>query len=258
MQKQKLDEQAKELANDWSLLVKSGIDVVTVDQKMASSTWDYLQMAKKTGQEVPAAMKPVIQSMIDQGVFTDENGKKITDMGQLGIKFSETMTAGFDRIVARLDALLGKLGVDLPKVLNTAAADSKVASESIQADWVKNGQSVDRFNFGSSPGGLKEIPILLAQGVQASETASRAMVNHFNAMSHSLKFLTPSGKSDAGMGFGDTNQWHIEIHAIDAVGVENLVKRGDFQTAIVQAVARDGNGFGTKLNRALPQPGRRS
>jgi hypothetical protein len=117
MQKQKLDDQAKELANSWRLLVGSGIDVVAVDQKMAATTWDYLQIAKKTGQEVPAAMKPIIQSMLDQGVFTDEAGNKLTDMAQLGIKFSETMSAGFDRVVDKLQTLLEGLGL-VPKALD--------------------------------------------------------------------------------------------------------------------------------------------
>src|SRR6185295_483155 len=72
MQKQNLDGQAKQLITDWTALERSGMNVVTVDQKMAASVWDYLQMAKKTGTEIPQAMKPVIQSMLDQGVLTDE------------------------------------------------------------------------------------------------------------------------------------------------------------------------------------------
>lgn len=110
MQKQDLDAQAKQLITDWTALEKSGINVVTVDQKMASSTWDYLQMAKRTGVEVPEAMKPVIQSMLDQGVFTDANGQKITDMGQLGVTFAQTMTEGFDKVVAKLNELLVQIG----------------------------------------------------------------------------------------------------------------------------------------------------
>lgn len=110
MQKQKLDEQAKEILNDWRLLVGSGIDVTVVNEKMAQSVQGYLDMARKTGMEVPSAMKPILQSMIDQGTLVDENGNLITDLGQIGVAFSETMTQGFDRIVQKLQELLQQLG----------------------------------------------------------------------------------------------------------------------------------------------------
>lgn len=111
MQKQQLDAQAQQLLNDWRLLVGSGMDVATVNAHMASSIQDYLTKAKETGQEVPEAMKPVLQSLIDQGKLTDENGNAITDMSQLGVTFSETMTEGFQKVVDKLDQLLQKLGM---------------------------------------------------------------------------------------------------------------------------------------------------
>jgi TP901 family phage tail tape measure protein len=117
MQKQRLDEQAKQLLNDWRLLIGAGIAVGDVNSKMSGSMRDYLALAKRTGQEVPAAMKPILQSMIDQGILLDENGNAFTDLGQLGISFAETMTAGFDRVVAKLDDLLRGLGL-LPPALD--------------------------------------------------------------------------------------------------------------------------------------------
>jgi hypothetical protein len=121
MQKQRLDEQAKQLINDWRLLVASGIDVVTVDQHMASSMQDYLTTAKKTSQEVPIAMQPIIQQMIDQGLLTDENGDKITDMTKLGVTFSETMTQGFQHVVDKLTELIAKFP-DMAKAMANVPA----------------------------------------------------------------------------------------------------------------------------------------
>lgn len=120
MQKQQLDQQAKELLNDWRLLVGSGMDIVTVDQHMASTMQTYLTTARQTGQEVPIAMQPIIQKMIDQGLLTDENGKKITDMKDVGVTFAETMTQGFEKIVAKLDQLLTKIGM-IPAAAAAAA-----------------------------------------------------------------------------------------------------------------------------------------
>lgn len=109
MQKQQLDAQAQTLLNDWRLLIGSGIDIVNVDTRMASSMQSYLTAAKQTGQEVPQAMQPIIQKMIDQGDLTDAAGNKITDMKDLGVTFSETMSQGFQSVVDKLQALIDKL-----------------------------------------------------------------------------------------------------------------------------------------------------
>jgi hypothetical protein len=111
MQAQKLDEQATQLAKDWDVLVGSGMNVAVVNTHMAESMNDYLQQAVKTGHDVPEAMQPIIQSMIDQGLFLDENGNKITDIKDLGVTFSMTMTEGFKLVADKLETLLEKLGL---------------------------------------------------------------------------------------------------------------------------------------------------
>jgi hypothetical protein len=109
MQQQRLHDMALELIEDWRVLVASGIDLATVNEKMSGSLVDFLNTAIQTGQEVPQEMQPMIEQFIKTGALMDENGNKITDMSQLGIKFSETMTQGFDRVVAKLEALIATL-----------------------------------------------------------------------------------------------------------------------------------------------------
>jgi hypothetical protein len=121
MQKQELDSQAKLIINDWRLLVSSGIDVVNVDNRMAESMNKYLSLARSTGQEVPASMKPIIQSMIEQGKLTDDAGVKVEKLEDVGVTFAETMTQGFDRIVNKLDALLTRIGM-IPEKMQAAVS----------------------------------------------------------------------------------------------------------------------------------------
>ncbi len=109
LQKQRLDEQAKELIEDWRVLVGAGVDISTVNEQMSEAINEYLQTAVRLGTEVPAAMRPVLQKMLEQGKLTDEAGNAITDMEAAGIRFSETMTEGFDRVVKKLDELISKL-----------------------------------------------------------------------------------------------------------------------------------------------------
>jgi len=110
-QKQRLDESAKELMEDWRVLVSSGIDLEVVNSRMSESINEYLQTAIRVGQEVPKAMRPILEKMATQGLLTDEAGNAITDLEASGIQFSESMTEGFDRVVQKLDELITKLGM---------------------------------------------------------------------------------------------------------------------------------------------------
>lgn len=111
MQAQQLDAQAQQLTKDWTLLIGSGMNMAVVNEHMSGAMNDYLQQAVKTGQDVPMAMQPIIQSMIDQGLFLDSNGSKITDIKDLGVTFSMTMTEGFKLVADKLQTLLEKLGL---------------------------------------------------------------------------------------------------------------------------------------------------
>lgn len=106
---QELDKQAKELIEDWRVLVGAGADISIVNTRMAETINDYLTTATKVGVEIPNAMKPILQSMIDQGKLVDANGVAITNLEQTGVTFSETMTQGFDRVVVKLEELISKL-----------------------------------------------------------------------------------------------------------------------------------------------------
>jgi hypothetical protein len=110
IQQKKLDEQAKDLIEDWRVLIEAGVDLGKVNAKMSDHIEEYLKLAKQTGAEVPAAMRPMLQKMIESGVLTDANGKKIEHLEDLGVTFAQTMTQGFDRIVEKLEELIRKIG----------------------------------------------------------------------------------------------------------------------------------------------------
>ena len=116
------------------MLVNSGIDVSTVNAKMADSVNEFLKTALAVGAEVPAAMKPVLQSMIDQGTLVDANGNKITDLADSGIKFSETMTEGFDKVVKKLDELIQRLGLAGQAIQNLPSPDIQIPDTNASVD----------------------------------------------------------------------------------------------------------------------------
>jgi anti-sigma factor ChrR (cupin superfamily) len=103
MQRQKLSEMAQQLERDFVLLTRSGIDVTIVTEKMADKLNEYVATAFRTGQDVPSAMRPILEQMVKQGLLTDENGNKLEDLSS--IKFSETLSEGFTRVVDAVERL---------------------------------------------------------------------------------------------------------------------------------------------------------
>lgn len=132
MRAQQLNDQAKELVEDWRVLVASGIDLAVVNERMSEAIGGYLQMAIKTGAEVPFAMKPILQSLIDQGKLVDANGTAITDLEDAGVTFAETMTQGFDRVVMKLDELIKRLQGAGTAISNLPAVDVPVNIPNIE------------------------------------------------------------------------------------------------------------------------------
>jgi hypothetical protein len=106
----RLDEVAKQLIQDFADLSRAGVDVDVITTKMSDSVNAYIQDAIRTGTEIPPAMKPLLQKMIDLGVLTDANGDKITDLEGSGITFAQTMTEGFQSVVSAIKELTKALG----------------------------------------------------------------------------------------------------------------------------------------------------
>ncbi len=73
-QQSHLDQMAKTLIEDFEVLNLAGADTTLVITKMGDATNDFVQAALRTGSEVPAAMKPMLERMIEMGLLTDESG----------------------------------------------------------------------------------------------------------------------------------------------------------------------------------------
>jgi hypothetical protein len=120
-QQSQIDQLAKELIQDFDVLVMAGADVNFVIEKMGDSVNEFLQAAIRTGSEVPAAMRFILQRMIDLGLLVDENGDAFMSLEETGVKFSKTMTQGFDAVVLAINRVARALGVDIPEAADKAA-----------------------------------------------------------------------------------------------------------------------------------------
>lgn len=172
MRRQELDKMAQDLYRDWQVLVAGEIDLNTITRRMSDSLVEYLNLAKRTGQEVPESMRAIIQRLIDLGLWTDEDGNKIASLEQSGLKFSMTVSEGLAAVVKEVkkltDAIRLGLGLaleDLPRDvdinIHTNAADIQRDLDELRrrgGDW--DWQPPEPPSVGASGG------IVTASGIQ--------------------------------------------------------------------------------------------
>ena len=276
MQKQKLDDQAKQLLNDWRLLVGSGIAVVDVDAKMASSINDYLKLARQTGQEVPAAMKPILQTMIDNGRLTDDAGNAITDMGQLGVTWSETMTQGFDRVVDKLQQLLEGLGL-VPKALDAIPTNTDITitphmgtpeTEGPRAEGAARGglvraAGIQHFDLGGwvkasgwrlpwtvASTGTDTVPAMLTPGeLILNQSQQGALAGLLEQRAQLAQGLLAGGKSGP-IVLQEQFHFDLTVSAIDGTKLQETVET-KLMPQIVSVIEDRRRGYTARLQQAL-------
>ena len=121
MQRQQLDKQAQQLFKDWEVLNAAGISTVAITSRMAKGINEYVAQALTMGTEVPDAMRPMLQKMVEMGQLTDASGNKIETLEDSGVSFSMTMSQGFTKLIAEVQ----KLADVLSRSLGTAVSDTQ-------------------------------------------------------------------------------------------------------------------------------------
>jgi phenylpyruvate tautomerase PptA (4-oxalocrotonate tautomerase family) len=109
LQKQELDKQAMQLYEDWMLLNAAGIDHAAIIERMGPAINEYVQRAVASGQEIPIAMKPIIDDMIAQGKLLDENGNAYGSAEEAGITYAKTMSQMFQELIDKVSDLVNAI-----------------------------------------------------------------------------------------------------------------------------------------------------
>lgn len=103
----KLAQLFEELFAKTEILKGAGIDYSEILSRQAMQYSDLVDSAIRTGTEIPASMRPVLEDLVAMGKLVDENGVAFTDLSS--IPFAETMTQGFTKVVDKLDELIEKI-----------------------------------------------------------------------------------------------------------------------------------------------------
>lgn len=100
-QQARISELAMEYARDFNMLVEAGADVNGVLEGMKDEVQDVITNATRFGLEIPAALRPVIEKLIEMGQLTDYNGETLKSLD--GLKFSGTLEDGLKGIQTVLE-----------------------------------------------------------------------------------------------------------------------------------------------------------
>lgn len=106
---QMLIEQTRELYEEWKLLEGAGVDVATIAKGMKDRINEMVQSAIRGGQEIPLEWKPLIQSLIDQGLLVDDNGEKYETLESTGITFAQTVSQALGGIESAIRDMIAAL-----------------------------------------------------------------------------------------------------------------------------------------------------
>ncbi|MGE3404591.1 MAG: hypothetical protein AB7K63_18525 [Vicinamibacterales bacterium] len=223
-QQSKLDDAAGKVYSAFKTLKDAGADVGGVLYGMRDEISELVVDARKFGTEIPSNMRPLIEELARSGNLIDENGDKITDLGALKFRdASASAQAQVEAMIAKLRELTVD-GIDgagealsdtLPywdefsRKARLATGDADRGLDAVDQglgtvrrqlndtpwdEWAREGaraaadvgSEVDHLNFGHSPGGLKEIPILLAKGTQAMRAFASSFVSDLRTIDSTL------------------------------------------------------------------------
>lgn len=189
----RLDQQARDIIDAFDAMTRGGGDVTGVIAGMSDEINQFVADAISSGRTVPENMRPILEAMLEQGRLTDENGNKLEDLS--GINFGPPIESAFDRIIAKLEELINRIadpsGFD-QMYRNADYAGRGVADifdTTITPAIERAEDAVNGLNFGHSPGGLKEIPILSKAAGDAIEGFSSRAGNSVGSTYRSLDDL---------------------------------------------------------------------
>jgi len=105
----KLDTQFLQVVKDFELLTNAGANAGAVINAMGPQVATLVGQAIRYGTELPAGMRPIIDSMQQAGLLVDASGKQFDASKIKGLTYAETITQGIDRVVDKLQELIDAL-----------------------------------------------------------------------------------------------------------------------------------------------------
>jgi SLT domain-containing protein len=204
---QRLNEMAASLLEDYHLLTAAGIEHNLVTARMTPALLEYIDLARQSGGQIPLAMQPIIDSMIEQGLLLDENGTAYTSAEEAGLSYTATMTEQFQKLIEKINDLVNALlgvGRAAPGPINIPINPVWGEPDRSNTPW----RGRDEEDIGLAEGGI----VTRRQWKLVGEKGPEAVI----PLDRLDFLLKPSGSSGASSN-GEV-PFHVEVH----VGPEKL------------------------------------
>lgn len=145
MQRLSFDETAQQLYQDYSVISAAAQDGNFAVTHMAGALNDYFHGVLNAGVEVPEAMRPILQRMVDLGILTDINGTKVEHLEDTGVTFSQTMTEGFQTVVDAMHTLGDDIKHIFEQLFPDAAGKAEAAADRVRTaiDKIPSNKTID-------------------------------------------------------------------------------------------------------------------
>ena len=122
---------AKGLLEDFQLLERAGMDGAAAAKGMSKELNQLVVDSMTMGTSIPSNLRPVLQYLVDMGLLTDKDGKKLTDLG--GLNWGDAVETEADKtnkamqaLIEKIQALIDKLnGLDGKTVTTTVVVDTQ-------------------------------------------------------------------------------------------------------------------------------------
>lgn len=148
-----------DMLNAIQALERAGGDVGGILVGMTDEMSTLVQQSLRAGTEIPANLRPYIQSVADAGKLLDENGEAITDLSNLrwgapvqtqadiAKEAMEKLDEAMQNLVDRLDEIIDRLANGLPAAAEQGARGAGGALSGIEPPEFRGG-SVESFDTG--------------------------------------------------------------------------------------------------------------
>ncbi|MEO8483321.1 MAG: hypothetical protein ABI634_14000 [Acidobacteriota bacterium] len=205
-------------------------------QTQGETAYQRLLDAGFTEQQALGQMKPLLETIRrlheDKNYAVDEGTQKLLDQAEASGVLGEAEESTQRVLKDGLSALITTLGGDIPEAWRKSAQAAKDAAADIHAnatakiqggldtvegqlsdgrvweEWAENGRAaarrvsdeVDHLNFGHSPGGLKEIPLLLGKSEKAAGDWSNDLLDQLAVAQRAVDGFQAPGAPAGGDG----------------------------------------------------------
>lgn len=100
-----LDKQAREMAMFFAAAIQVGANATAVTAGMKDEVLALVAQYQAAGMAIPAALRPVLEAMRQNGQLVDENGEAFGSLEEAGYTFAETMEGALGNLTAELAKL---------------------------------------------------------------------------------------------------------------------------------------------------------